>query len=126
MNLQSQQQLQTVVNDLAVLRRNVEQLSNKHEQMSRDIATVQATEQNISEKIFVYSARVRARAHPAAKKIPRLARAETQGNQLRCPSRRRLQLPERHRLPSSRLVRLCHCQPPLKHRRPSINIACRA
>ena len=73
-----QQQLQIVVNDLAVLRRNVEQLSNKHEQMSRDIATVQATEQNISEKIssFTQPASVPAPA-PPRKKIPRLARAET-------------------------------------------------
>ena len=46
-----QERLQTVVNDLAVLRRNVEQLSSKQEQMSRDIATVQATEQSVSEKI---------------------------------------------------------------------------
>ena len=45
-----QQQLQTVVNDLAVLRRNVEQLSSKQEQKSRDIATAQATEQNVGEK----------------------------------------------------------------------------
>ena len=52
-----------------------------------------------------------------------LSALKPQGNQLRCPSRRRLQLPERHRLPSNRLVRLCHCQPLLKHRRPSINIA---
>ena len=49
-----------------------------------------------------------------------LSALKPQGNQLGYPSRRRLQLPERHRLPSNRLVRLCHCQPLLKHRRPSI------
>jgi peptidoglycan hydrolase CwlO-like protein len=46
-----QQQLQTVTNDLADLRRNVEQLSRKQEQRFGDIATVQATEQDVSEKI---------------------------------------------------------------------------
>ena len=45
------QQLQILVNDLAALRRNVEQLSGRQEQMSRDISAVQATEQNVSEKI---------------------------------------------------------------------------
>ena len=60
------------------------------------------------------------------KRFQGLPALKPQGNQLGYPSRRRLQLPERHRLPSSRLVRLCHCQPLLKHRRPSINIARRA
>jgi hypothetical protein len=45
------QQLLALVNDFAVMRRDVEQLSSKHEQLSRDIATVHATEQNVSEKI---------------------------------------------------------------------------
>jgi hypothetical protein len=45
------QQLQALVNELAVMRRDVEQLSSKHEQLSRDIAAVQTTEQNVSEKV---------------------------------------------------------------------------
>ena len=45
------QQLLAVVNDLAIMRRDVEQISSKHEQLSRDTAAVQATEQNVSEKI---------------------------------------------------------------------------
>ena len=45
------EQLQAVANDLAVLRRNVEQLSARQEQMSRDVLMVQATEQNVSEKV---------------------------------------------------------------------------
>src|SRR5262249_24062740 len=69
-----QQQLQTVVNDLDVLRRNVEQLSSKHEQMSRDIAIVQATEQNVSEKI---SSLIQAAHAPPQKKVSRLVHAET-------------------------------------------------
>jgi hypothetical protein len=73
-----QQQLQTVVSDLAVLRRNVEQLSSKHEQLSRDIATVQATEQNISEKISSLTQPPPAPVPtPPRKKIPRLVHAET-------------------------------------------------
>ena len=70
------QQLQTVVNDLAVLRRNVEQLSEKQEQMSRDISTVQAIEQNVSEKIS--SLTQAAPVHvPPRKNVPRLVHAET-------------------------------------------------
>jgi uncharacterized protein YoxC len=45
------QQVSALMNDLAVMRRDVEQLSGKQDQMSRDIATVQATEQNVGEKI---------------------------------------------------------------------------
>ena len=71
-----QQQLQTVVNDLAVLRRNVEQLSDRQEQMSRDILTVQAAEQNVSEKIS--SLPQAAPGHvPPRKSVPRLVHAET-------------------------------------------------
>jgi hypothetical protein len=46
-----QQQLQTVTNDLADLRRNVDQLSSKQEQRFGEISTVQATEQAVGEKI---------------------------------------------------------------------------
>jgi hypothetical protein len=45
------QQVLALVNELAVMRRDVEQFSGKQEQLSRDIATVQATEQNVSEKV---------------------------------------------------------------------------
>jgi hypothetical protein len=44
-----QQQLQTVMNDLADFRRNMEQLSRKLEQRLGEIATAQATEQNVGE-----------------------------------------------------------------------------
>ena len=43
-------QLDTMVSDLAVVRRIVEQLAAKQEQMAQDIATLQATKQNVSEK----------------------------------------------------------------------------
>jgi hypothetical protein len=69
------QQLLAVVNDLAVIRRDVEQLSSKHEQMSRDIATVQATEQNVSEKISSLTQPALPRGQPR-KNVPRLVRAE--------------------------------------------------
>jgi len=45
-----QERLQTVVNDLAVLRRNIEQLSSKQEQRSGGSAAAQATEQDVGEK----------------------------------------------------------------------------
>jgi hypothetical protein len=46
-----QQQLQTMVSDLAALQRIVEQVASKQEQISRDVATLQATEQTISGKV---------------------------------------------------------------------------
>ena len=70
------EQLQTVANDIAVLRRNVEQLSARQEQMSRDISMVQATEQNVSEKISSLAQAAPVRA-PARKNVPRLTHPET-------------------------------------------------
>ena len=46
-----QQQLQTIVSDLAALQRIVERVASKQEQVSRDVATLQATEQNISGRV---------------------------------------------------------------------------
>ncbi len=43
-------QLDTMVSGLAVVRRIVEQLAAKQEQMAQDIATLQAIKQNVSEK----------------------------------------------------------------------------
>jgi hypothetical protein len=41
-----QQQLQTIASDLAVVRRTVEQLANKQDQMAQEISSVQAAQQN--------------------------------------------------------------------------------
>jgi uncharacterized protein YoxC len=71
------QQLQTVVNDLAVLRRNVEQLSERQEQMSRDISTVQAIEQNVSEKISSLTQAAAPFHVPPRKNVARLVHPET-------------------------------------------------
>jgi hypothetical protein len=46
----AQHQLETMASDLADLRRIVEQLAAKHEQMAQDVAALQAAKQNISEK----------------------------------------------------------------------------
>ena len=69
------QQLQTVVNDLALMRRDVKQLSSKHEQLSRDVATAQATVQNVSENISSLAQPAPSNGH-ARKSVPRLVRAE--------------------------------------------------
>ena len=45
-----QQQLEGVVNDLAVIRRSVEQLAGTQEQMSRDLAVLQAAGHDVSQK----------------------------------------------------------------------------
>jgi hypothetical protein len=85
------QQVLALVSDLAVMRRDVEQLSGKQEQLSRDIATVQATEQNVSEKISTLTqpaptlsqpapilARPAAPTHGEARKnVPRVVHPET-------------------------------------------------
>ena len=41
-----QQQLQTIASELAVVRRTVEQLTNKQDQMAQEISSVQAAQQN--------------------------------------------------------------------------------
>lgn len=70
------QRLVAVANDLAAMRQDVEQLSSKHEQLSRDVATVQANLQNASEKISALA--LPAPTHgPPRKSVPRLVRAET-------------------------------------------------
>jgi hypothetical protein len=69
------QQVLALMNDLAVMRRDVEQLSDKQDQMSRDIATVQATEQNVSERISSLTQPAPTQG-PARKSIPRFVRAE--------------------------------------------------
>jgi hypothetical protein len=52
-----QQQLQNVVSDLAALQRLVEEVAR--EQISRDMMTLQAAEQNLSKNIIAHSARGR-------------------------------------------------------------------
>jgi hypothetical protein len=45
------QQLQPVVNDLAIVRHSLEQLAGKQDQIAQSIATLQAAEQDIQQKI---------------------------------------------------------------------------
>ena len=60
------QQLQTIVSDLAVLRHTIEEIASKQEQTSRDVASIEAAEQNLSKQISSL-ARVTA-VRPAAQK----------------------------------------------------------
>ena len=46
-----QQQLQTIASDLAIVRRTVEQLASKQEQMAQEIASLQAAQQNASKTV---------------------------------------------------------------------------
>jgi hypothetical protein len=57
-----QQQLQNVLSDLAALQRLVEQVASKQEQISRDMTTLQAAEQNLGAKISSF-------AQPAAVRV---------------------------------------------------------
>jgi hypothetical protein len=71
-----QLQLQTMVGDLAVLQRIVEQVASKQEQISRDIATLQATEQNINEKISSLTQAAAVHA-PPRRNVAKLVHSET-------------------------------------------------
>ena len=60
------QQLQTIESDLAVIRHTIEEIASKQEQTSRDVASIEAAEQNLSKQISSL-ARVTA-VRPAAQK----------------------------------------------------------
>src|SRR6516165_3178343 len=60
------QQLQTIVSDLAVLRHTIDEIASKQDQTSRDVASIEAAEQNLSKQISSL-ARVTA-VRPAAQK----------------------------------------------------------
>jgi len=62
-----QQHLQAVMSDLAVVRRAVEQIASQQEQMAQDIATLQAAERNVSERVSALAPN----AQPAAVQVPR-------------------------------------------------------
>jgi len=66
------QQLQTIVSDLAVLRHAVEEIASKQGQTSRDIASLQAAQQNVSQQIssLARATSTRAAAQKSAAKLP--------------------------------------------------------
>ena len=70
------QQLRTIVIDLAALRDTVEEIASKQQQTSRDIASIQAAEQNLSKQIWSL-----ARANPvraaAQRNAPDLPHSQT-------------------------------------------------
>ena len=49
----SQRRLETMASDLALLRRAVEQLATRQQQMIQDIATMQAADQNVSQRLWL-------------------------------------------------------------------------
>ena len=66
------QQLQTIVSDLAVLRHAVEEIASNQGQTSRDIASLQAAQQNVSQQIssLARATSTRAAAQKSAAKLP--------------------------------------------------------
>ena len=70
------QQLQTIVSDLAALRHTVEDIANKQDQTSRDIASIQAAEQNVSQQISSLARATVVRA-TGQKNVPNLPRTQT-------------------------------------------------
>ena len=66
------QQLQNIVSDLAVLRHAVEEIASKQDQTSRDIASIQAAEQNLGKQISSLARAnvVRAAAQKGAPDLP--------------------------------------------------------
>ena len=70
-----QQQLQAVISDLAIVRRAVEQIASKQEQMAQDIATLQAAERNVSQKVSSPAPPAQAAAvRPPRRKVPKMVR----------------------------------------------------
>jgi hypothetical protein len=70
------QQLQNIVSDLAALRHTVEEIASKQDQTSRDVASIQVAEQNLSKQI---SSIARANVVRAAiqKRVPDLPHSQT-------------------------------------------------
>jgi hypothetical protein len=69
------QQLQTIVSDLAELRHAVEEIASKQDQTSRDITSLQAAEQNVSQQISSLARATSIRA-AAQKNAPKLAHSQ--------------------------------------------------
>jgi len=69
------QQLQTIVSDLAVFRHAVEEIANKQGQTSRDIASLQAAQQNVSQQISSLARATSIRA-AAQKNVAKLAHSQ--------------------------------------------------
>ncbi len=70
-----QHQLETVASDLAAMRRIVEQVAAKQEQMGQDIAALQAAERNVSQKLSSLSQAATAHV-PPRKNVPKIKPAD--------------------------------------------------
>ena len=68
-----QQQVETIMSDLAVVRHLVEQLAAKQDQVDQDIATLQTSEQSVSQKISSLAQAIERRR----KSVPKPVRSET-------------------------------------------------
>jgi hypothetical protein len=72
------QQLQTLAGDLAALRQTVEDIANKQDQSSRDIASIRAAQQNLSQQIssLARATVIRATGQKNDQKLPRTQTAK--------------------------------------------------
>jgi hypothetical protein len=70
-----QHQLETMRNDIVVMHRLVERLAARQEQMAQDVATLQAAQQNIIDKISFLS-RSPTTPGPPGKNVPRAVHSE--------------------------------------------------
>ena len=75
LSIELQHQLETMGNDIAVMHRLVERLAARQEQMAQDVATLQAAQQNIIDKISRLS-RSPATPGPPGKNVPRVVHSE--------------------------------------------------
>ena len=78
------QQLEAAMSDLGIIRRTVEQIATKQEQMAQDIATLQATQRDVNRKIISSLAQVAA-VRAAQKNVPKVARQEPAGQPASAP-----------------------------------------
>jgi hypothetical protein len=72
------------MSDLGIIRRTVEQIATKQEQMAQDIATLQATERDVNQKIIASLAQAAA-VRAARKNVPKITRPEPVGQPASAP-----------------------------------------
>jgi hypothetical protein len=72
------QQLEAAMSDLGVIRRTVEQIATKQEQMAQDIATLQAAQRDVNQKIISSLAQAAA-VRAARKNVPKATHPEPVG-----------------------------------------------
>ena len=79
-----QKQLEAAMSDLGSIRHTLEQIASKQERMAQDIATLQATQRDVNQKIISWLAQAAA-VRAAQKNVPKAPRPEPVGQPASAP-----------------------------------------